>query len=156
MRAAERRHNYARQYWPFIVPAGVVIGAVILFPWLFTLFMSVQDWKVGQDHAFTGLDNYLVLARDQRFREAVVHTLWFTLLAVLLPVVFGTAAAVIFHQKFPLRGFFRGIFMMPMMATPVAIAVVWTMMFNPQIGVLNYLLSLVGIPPQMWCSTRTP
>ncbi len=39
---------------------------------------------------------------------------------------------------------------MPMMATPVAIALVWTMMFHPQLGVLNYLLSLVGMPPQLW------
>jgi multiple sugar transport system permease protein len=44
----------------------------------------------------------------------------------------------------------RAIFIMPMMATPVAIALVWTMMFHPQLGVLNYLLSLVGIPPQLW------
>ena len=47
--------------------------------------------------------------------------------------------------SFPLRGFLRGLFIMPMMATPVAIALVWTMMFHPQLGVLNYLLSLVGI-----------
>ena len=57
---------------------------------------------------------------------------------------------MVFHQKFPLRGFLRGLFIMPMMATPVAIALVWTMMFHPQLGVLNYLLSLVGIPPQLW------
>lgn len=44
----------------------------------------------------------------------------------------------------------RGVFVMPMMATPVAIALVWTMMFHPQLGVLNYLLSLVGIPAQEW------
>jgi multiple sugar transport system permease protein len=57
---------------------------------------------------------------------------------------------VVFHAKFPFRGFLRAIFIMPMMATPVAIALVWTMMFHPQLGVLNYLLSLVGIGPQLW------
>jgi multiple sugar transport system permease protein len=56
----------------------------------------------------------------------------------------------VFHQKFAGRGFLRGVFIMPMMATPVAIALVWTMMFHPQLGVLNYLLSLVGLPPQLW------
>jgi multiple sugar transport system permease protein len=56
----------------------------------------------------------------------------------------------VFHQKFPLRGFLRGLFIMPMMATPVAIALVWTMMFHPQLGVLNYLLSLIGLPAQLW------
>jgi len=69
---------------------------------------------------------------------------------VILPLIFGTFAAVVFHQKFAFRGLLRGLFIMPMMATPVAIALVWTMIFNPQLGVLNYLLSLVGIPPQLW------
>ena len=68
----------------------------------------------------------------------------------MLPLVFGTFAAVVFHARFPMRGFLRGLFILPMMATPVAIALVWTMMFHPQLGVLNYLLSLVGIPPQLW------
>ncbi|MBR7552519.1 sugar ABC transporter permease, partial [Mycobacterium tuberculosis] len=58
--------------------------------------------------------------------------------------------ALVFHAKVPFRGLMRGIFVMPMMATPVAIALVWTMMFHPQLGVLNYLLSLVGIPAQEW------
>lgn len=72
------------------------------------------------------------------------------MLSVVGPLIFGTLAALIFDANFPLRGFLRGIFVMPMMATPVAVALVWTMMFHPQLGVLNYLLSLVGIGPQEW------
>ncbi|MDU0957119.1 MAG: sugar ABC transporter permease, partial [Bradyrhizobium sp.] len=68
----------------------------------------------------------------------------------LLPLVLGTLAAVVFHARFPGRGLLRALFIMPMMATPVAIALVWTMMFHPQLGILNYLLSLVGLPPQLW------
>lgn len=72
------------------------------------------------------------------------------MLAVLAPLVLGTAAALVFQQRFFLRGLLRGIFILPMMATPVAVGLVWTMMFHPQLGVLNYLLSLVGLPPQLW------
>ncbi|MBI1775165.1 MAG: sugar ABC transporter permease [Proteobacteria bacterium] len=142
--------GYGRRYIPFVWPALIVIAAVIVFPWLFTLWMSVQDWKVGETPSFAGLDNYALLFGDPRFLESIGHTLYFTLLAVALPVFFGTLAALIFHQNFPLRGFLRGIFIMPMMATPVAVALVWTMMFHPQLGVLNYLLSQIGLPPQMW------
>ena len=78
------------------------------------------------------------------------HTLYYTGLAVILPLVLGVAAALVFNARFPGRGLLRGLFVMPMMATPVAIALVWAMMFHPQLGVLNYLLSLVGIPPQLW------
>jgi multiple sugar transport system permease protein len=137
-------------YWPFIVPALVVVIGVIVFPWAFTIWMSLNEWKVGAPTTFVGFANYLRLPGDPRFVEAVWHTLAYTALSVVLPLVFGTFAACIFHARFPLRGFLRGLFIMPMMATPVAIALVWTMMFHPQLGVLNYLLSLIGLPPQLW------
>jgi len=137
-------------YWPFVLPALIVVLAVIVFPWVFTIWMSLHEWKVGAPTTFVGLSNYLRMPNDPRFVEAVGHTIVYTALSVVLPLIFGTLAAVVFHQKFPLRGLLRGIFIMPMMATPVAIALIWTMIFNPQLGVLNYLLSQVGIPPQLW------
>jgi multiple sugar transport system permease protein len=145
-----RGRNYARKYWPFVVPAGVVVFAVIVFPWIFTLYMSVHEWKVGGGFTYVGFANYLRLPNDERFMWSVVRTLYFTALSVAFPVALGVAAAVCFHRNFPLRGLARTIFILPMMATPVAIALVWTMMFHPQAGVLNYILTSVGLPPSMW------
>ncbi|HZY14961.1 MAG TPA: sugar ABC transporter permease, partial [Beijerinckiaceae bacterium] len=133
-----------------MVPALVVVVGVIVFPWAFTIWMSLNEWKVGAPTTFVGLANYLRLPGDPRFVEAVWHTLAYTVLSVVLPLVFGTFAACVFHARFPLRGFLRGLFITPMMATPVAIALVWTMMFHPQLGVLNYLLSSISVPPQLW------
>lgn len=137
-------------YWPFILPALILVAAVIVFPWLFTIGMSANAWQVGSAPRFVGLENYIRLAGDIRFWESMWHTLTYTVLSVVAPLVLGTLAALVFDSKMPLRGVLRGIFVMPMMATPVAVALVWTMMFHPQLGVLNYLLSLVGIPPQAW------
>ena len=137
-------------YWPFIAPALTVVLAVIIFPWAYTIWMSLHEWKVGSKPTFVGLANYIRLPSDTRFVESIGHTLVYTALSVVLPVALGTLAAVVFHNKFPMRGLLRGLFIMPMMATPVAIALVWTMMFHPQLGILNYLLSLVGLPPQLW------
>src|SRR5437016_1507142 len=139
-----------RTYYLFAMPAFIVVGAVIIFPWLFTVWMSVFDWRIGSIAHFVGLENYVKLATNQRFIESIVHTFYFTLLAVVFPLLLGTIAALIFHREFPFRGVLRGIFTMPMMATPVAVALVWTMMFHPQQGVLNYLLSLVGLPASLW------
>jgi len=147
-----RRRRHLR--W-FVVPALVVVGAVIVFPWLFTVWMSAFDWKIGTQAHFVGFDNYVKLATNQRFLESIGHTIYFTLLAVVVPLVLGTIAALIFHREFPFRGALRAIFTMPMMATPVAVALVWTMMFHPQQGVLNYLLSLVGLPPSLWVYSPT-
>ena len=142
--------DFTPRYWLFAAPAVLVVGTVIVFPWLFTLYMSGHDWKIGGGPEFVGLQNFAELFRDTRFIESMGHTLYFTVLAVVLPIVFGTAAALVFHREFPFRGLLRTVFVMPMMATPVAVALVWTMMFHPQLGVLNYLLSLVGIGPQAW------
>ena len=134
----------------FAVPAALVVAAVIIFPWFFTLFMSVHEWKVSGNVYYVGLTNYVHLLRDQRFLWAVARTLYFTTASVILPVVIGIWAAVCFARKCRLRGAARTLFILPMMATPVAIALVWTMMFHPQLGVLNYLLTSVGLPPSSW------
>jgi multiple sugar transport system permease protein len=147
-----RRH---RSYYLFILPALIVVGAVIIFPWVFTVWMSAFDWKIGTVAHFVGLDNYTGLATNQRFLESIVHTFYFTALAVIVPLVLGLIAALIFHREFPFRGVLRSVFTMPMMATPVAVALVWTMMFHPQQGVLNYLLSVVGLPPSLWVYSPT-
>jgi multiple sugar transport system permease protein len=144
------KRNYARRYWMFTVPAAVAVSGVILFPWFFTLVMSVNDWKVSGNVYFVGLQNYVHLWEDTRFLLAVVRTIYFTALAVFFPMLLGIWAAVCFSNKFRLRGLARTLFILPMMATPVAIALVWTMMFHPQLGVLNYLLSVVGLPPSTW------
>jgi len=144
-----------RSYYLFIAPALVTIGAVIIFPWLYTLWMSAFDWTLGSTAHYVGFGNYEKLFGNQRFGEAVLHTFYFTTLAVVAPLLLGTAAAMIFHREFPFRGVLRGVFIMPMMATPVAVALVWTMMFHPQQGVLNYLLSLVGLPPSLWVYSPT-
>jgi multiple sugar transport system permease protein len=148
--AAPLKHNYARHYWLFILPAGIVVAAVIVFPWVFTLYMSLQDFHAGGAMSFAGLDNYKRMFTDDRFIWAILRTFYFTALAVIFPTIIGVAAAVCFNRRFPLRGVARTIFILPMMATPVAVALVWTMMFHPQLGVLNYLLTSVGLPPSTW------
>jgi multiple sugar transport system permease protein len=148
--AARRPGGYVRRYWVFVVPAAAVVAAVIVMPWLFTFYMSAHDWQIGGGVSYVGFANFAHLFTSADFMWSVLRTLYFTVLAVALPVVLGIAAALCFQQQFFLRGLARTIFILPMMATPVAIALVWTMMFHPQLGILNYLLSLVGLPPQLW------
>lgn len=99
---------------------------------------------------FLGLANDVAAFDNQRFRETIPRTFYFTLLDVVGPAVLGTAAALAFARQFPGRGLLRTVFSLPMMATPVSIALIWQMMFHPQLGVLNYFLSVIGISPQLW------
>jgi multiple sugar transport system permease protein len=99
---------------------------------------------------FLGLANYVEAFQNRRFLQAIPRTFTFTLLGVAGPTIIGTAAALAFARDFPGRGLLRTTFSLPMMATPVSIALIWQMMFHPQLGVLNYFLSLLHLSPQLW------
>jgi multiple sugar transport system permease protein len=71
---ARRRRNY----FLFIAPALVVVGAVIIFPWLYTIWMSAFDWTIGSTAHYVGLGNYEKIFTSRRFGEAVLHTFYFT------------------------------------------------------------------------------
>jgi multiple sugar transport system permease protein len=143
-------------YTLMILPAVVTILLIIAYPLVYTLWMAVHEYSMGAagPPPFIGLANYRQLMVNQRFLEAIPRTFLFTLIGVAGPVVLGTAAALAFAREFPGRGLLRTIFSLPMMATPVSVALIWQMMFHPQLGILNYLLSLVGIGPQPWIFSR--
>jgi multiple sugar transport system permease protein len=150
-----RRQAYRRNYWWFVLPAALTVAAVVVFPWLFTLYTSVLNYEPGTPPTFAGLGNFQTLLSDSEFEWALLRTLYFTVLSVAAPLVLGVVAALCFRQRFALRGLARSIFILPMMATPVAIALVWSMMFNPQYGVLNYLLRCIGLPPAQWVTSAS-
>jgi|GEM_PF-4862770 len=60
-------------YWPVVLPALITVGAVIVFPWVFTLWMSTNQWQLGGEQSFVGFDNYLRLATDMRFWESMLQ-----------------------------------------------------------------------------------
>jgi multiple sugar transport system permease protein len=87
---------------------------------------------------------------DSRFLNALGRTLVYTALAVAIEVALGIALALMFAKPFLGRGVARSVFLLPMVATPVAISLVWLLMYDPASGVLNYLLNVVGLPGSLW------
>jgi multiple sugar transport system permease protein len=146
----------------FMAPATMVIFVMILLPLSYTLYMSLHEWFISSltPPKFVGLQNYLeILTRDidlalGRFGWAVFRTFLYTLLGVGAQTILGTALAILFHREFLGKGLVRTLSLLPMVATPVAISLVWMMMFNPSLGVLNYFLSFVGIGPLDWVGTE--
>jgi multiple sugar transport system permease protein len=125
----------------------------MIFPVIYTLYMSVHSWfassLIGPE--FNGLENYRrMFFEDERFRNAVKLTVQFTLLAIVAQIILGVAIALVFNREVKVKGFVRTLFLLPMVATPVAISLVWMFMLNPSMGVLNYFLDLLGLPEQLW------
>ena len=139
----------------FTTPAAVVVFILTVFPVFYTVYMSLHSWFASSLTApeFIGLQNFKrAFTQDERFRNALWLTLYFTALATALQVVLGVALALLLNRPFRGKGFFRSIFLLPMVATPVAIALVWMMMYNPTLGVMNYLVGLVRLGPFKWAS----
>jgi multiple sugar transport system permease protein len=139
----------------FTLPAVVVVFVLMVFPVFYTVYMSLHSWFASSltSPEFIGLQNFKrAFTQDERFRNAIWLTVYFTILATTLQLVLGIALALLLNRPFRGKGFFRSIFLMPMVATPVAIALVWMMMYNPTLGVMNYLVGLVGLGPYKWVS----
>jgi multiple sugar transport system permease protein len=139
----------------FTLPAATVVFVLMVFPVFYTLYMSLHAWYASSLTApeFIGLQNFKrAFTQDERFRNAIWLTIFFTVVATALQVVLGVSLALLLNRPFRGKGFFRSVFLLPMVATPVAIALVWMMMYNPTLGVMNYLVGLVGLGPYKWVS----
>lgn len=139
-------HRYA--YYIFPAPAVITLIAVIIFPLIYVFRMSFYDWFMMSKAPpyFVGVKNYYrLLFEDPRFWYAVLRTFYFVALAIPLQTILGLGCALVFNKQFPGRGLLRIIFILPMMATPVAIALIWVMIFHPIVGLGRYILSLVGL-----------
>jgi multiple sugar transport system permease protein len=131
----------------------LLVAAIIVYPIVYTVWMSLQDWFASSltPPKFIGLANYQkILVGDPRFREAVVRTLYFTGLVIAGETVLGVAMALLFNREFWGRGLLRTLAILPMVATPVAIGLVFVMMYHPTLGVANYLVTLTGLAPFKW------
>jgi multiple sugar transport system permease protein len=147
------RWAHHRAQWLFPAPAVLLVAVIIVYPIAYTVWMSLQEWFASSltPPRFVGASNYgKILFGDVRFRDAVARTIYFTVLAVAAETVLGVAMALLFNREFWGRGLLRTLAILPMVATPTAIALVFVMMYHPTLGVANYLLSLTGLPPFRW------
>ncbi|MHB1133499.1 MAG: carbohydrate ABC transporter permease [Chloroflexota bacterium] len=141
--------------WLFPAPAVIALLVVMVFPSLYNVYMSLHEWFAAStaEPEFVGLQNYVDLfTKDQNFVDSIWRTIVFTALAVVVELVIGLGIALLLNRELRGHKIIRTLFMLPMMATPTAMALIWVLMYNPTLGVLNYLLGLLGVPPQEWLS----
>ena len=132
----------------------VMLVALCAFPLLVLIYNSFTDMSMVKPVTnFVGLRNFRKLLTNPDFWNRFVTTMKYVVSAVVIEMVLGFAIALLFQIKLRAKKLLRLIIIIPMVAAPVAMCFLWTIMFNPKMGVLNYLLSLVNISPQMWTSS---
>jgi multiple sugar transport system permease protein len=141
--------------WIFPLPALLAMLVLIVAPVLANFALSTYDLFIGTAPRFVGLQNFREAFGDARLWNGLRLTFYFTGLAVPIQLVLGLAIALLFNREFPGKGLVRTIILLPMVATPVAIALIWALMFNPNLGVLNYFLESLGLPRSLWVADTT-
>ncbi|WP_433308937.1 carbohydrate ABC transporter permease [Micromonospora sp. CA-269861] len=139
--------------WLFAAPAMAFVAVLIIFPVAWTGYLSLTDAEgsVRAESEFIGFQNYLdVLTDTDRFWPAVWRTVLFTGVVLFFEVILGMAIALLLWRPFRGEKWVRVAILLPLVATPVAVGMMWRLIFDPNIGMANQLLGWVGIGPQPW------
>ena len=136
----------------FLLPMLLYLVVWRLVPLLYTAYLSLNDWNLVRrsDMTWVGVDNYVRLAADGRFRHSLAVSFGFMFAATAVQTVLGTALAIATDRNFRGRSLVQGALLMPMFLTPVAVGSIWYILYQPSIGPINHLLSLVGVAPVTW------
>lgn len=150
----QRRHWRRERFLPYLLLAPALVLLVgMIYPFGLGLYYSFTSYWLQYPNRFrfVWLDNYVDLMAEPLFVRALEFTLGFTLVAVVIQVGLGLAVALFLHGRVPGRSALRALLLLPLMLPPVITALMWKiMMASTNAGILNYMLSFVGIDPINW------
>lgn len=155
-----RRAQGAGQKWaPWILltPTLIIMNLVGVYPLLHSLYVSftgMRPTNPTRHQGWVGLDNYVKAFSDDQFWHSIAMTGLFTASSVTLSLILAVLMAVLFNRRLPGFVIMRSLILIPMLITPIAVGLTWRIMMMPELGVLNYLLGLLGIEPFLWASSR--
>jgi len=141
--------NFKHKY-VFLFPGLFVLIGILIFPIIFTVRLSLSGWNsYNPELNFIGLDNYVRLfTEDPRFWEAFFRLTFLSVTTVILQYIIGFSLALMVWRDIKFKRFFRVMFLIPMMTTPVIMTVIWRTFFHESLGPVNDLLSVFGIAPK--------
>ncbi len=135
--------------WLFISPVLISVLLFTVYPLYKSILLSFREWNpLGMDK-FLGLANYIELFKDNLFLKSYQNALWYALYTVVAGLIWGVATALAL-QNIKWRSFFRAIYFLPTITSSVAVAMFWSLIYQPDSGLLNSLLKYVGITGPNW------
>ena len=139
----------------FPLPAIIFVALLMIFPVLYTLFLSFTNWNLttGMPLSFNGISSYRRVLAEPRFLDAVGRTFAFTFFAVVIEGFLGVASALILNRAFVGKSFAKLLLLLPLVATPIAVGIVFNLFYDPTIGLANFVLKSLGLPQGLWVSS---
>jgi multiple sugar transport system permease protein len=129
-------------------PALVLMAVFLIGPLLAVIALSFTNYQLGAPSlSFIGIDNYIEMTEDETVRVSLANTLIYVGVVVPVSVALGLGAALLIEADPSLRGFYRASYFLPVMATLIAMAIVWEFMLDARFGAVNMALRAIGLGP---------
>ena len=145
----------AKTPYAFVMPVIGLLALTIIFPLSFSLWVSLHRYNIIQTvRPFIGFGNFISLFKDNIFYSSVILTFGYSIVVVAVEIALGYLLAKLFLERSKFSGIGTTLLLTPMLMAPVVVGLIWKFMFEPEIGILNYLLSLVNIPNVAWTSQK--
>lgn len=152
-----KRRSDAAAGWGFLSPW--IIGFLLFsgFPILFSFYLSLTKWNLLGKPQFVGLQNYVdLMSGDSELGKTLLVTFVFTIINVGVSILFSLILAMLLNSKVRFKGLFQFFYYVPTIMPSVVMAGCMTLMFNPQLGIVNYVLKLIGVTnPPNWTGSNT-
>ena len=139
----------------FLLPNFLGFLAFSLIPIFAAFALTFASWNLVGSPKFIGLSNYQQMVQDELFWQTARNTVYYTVGAVPIAVFIAFWMALLLNRAIKGVTFFRTVFFLPYVTLTVAIAIVWSWIYNPDLGLLNYLLGLAGIDGPQWLQSTT-
>lgn len=137
-------------YW-FLLPALLLYAVFFVYPFLYSLYLSFHKWNmISPTMKFVGLANYRQLLHSETYWKALVNTVQYVVYTVPVSILIGLVLAIVIENLLRGKSFYRLIFYLPVVSSIAIISIVWDLMYNPNVGAINTLLSIVGIQGANW------
>ncbi|MBN2875667.1 MAG: sugar ABC transporter permease [Spirochaetales bacterium] len=138
---------------PFLIPALLIVFAVLIFPIVFSFVVSLFDWPLsagGGERRFIGGGNYVALVQDAEFWNSLKLQLGFIFIAIPLELLLGLGAALLLNREFQGGRVIRALILLPVFFLPIVSGMTWRFMLQPRYGALNNFLLMLGAPEITW------
>jgi multiple sugar transport system permease protein len=136
--------------WLFILPTVIGLLVFRLIPIVSSFYLSFTDWSLLGAPVFLKFENYKELFGSREFLSIILNTFQFSFIYVVGSIVLGLALAVLINVQFKGISFFRAAIYLPVVTSAVAVGIVWNWMLGPTYGVINNIISAVGLTPPYW------
>jgi len=139
----------------FLFPTLVVLFGIAIFPLIYSIYLTVMNINLSKPQYgvhFVGLGQFLQLAEDPAYLNSLLLTFQLSFVVIVLELTIGLLVALLYNELSTGKNIVRTVTLIPMILTPVAVGLLWRYMFQPVYGIINYLLTSVGLPPGTWHS----